>query len=88
MSAAMVFEDCDWEADAREALERIAKEGKPFDAYTLTEKAELRDPPNKNMWGALFRIASKDGVIKRIGFHESRRPGRRSGVCRVWQVAR
>jgi hypothetical protein len=83
----MVFEDLDWSADAREALEQVAKLGKPFDAFDLTEKAELRDPPHPNMWGTLFREASKDGVIRRVGFHESRRPGRRAGVCRVWQVA-
>lgn len=87
MTQAIVFEDLDWSADAREALEKVASEGKPFDAYTLTEKAELRDPPHPNMWGTLFREASKDGVISRVGFHESRRPGRRAGVCRVWQAA-
>lgn len=86
MSQSMVLEDLHWEADAREALERIAKQGSDFDAFSLTQ-AELRDPPHPNMWGMLFRQAAADGVIKRIGFRESRRPGRRHGVCRVWRAA-
>jgi len=81
----MVLTDLDWESDAREALERVAKEGKPFTAYDLTVKAELRNPPTSGQWGALFRHAAEDGVIRRVGFVESRRPGRRGGVCRVWR---
>ena len=87
MSQAMVWEDLEWGADARKALEQVAKLGKPFDAYDLTEKAELRNPPHGNMWGPVFRQAAKDGVIRRVGFVESRRPGRRHGVCRVWKAA-
>jgi hypothetical protein len=88
MSQALALEDLDWDSDAREVLERVAAEGKPFDAFTLTERAELRNPPHPNCWGALFRQAATDGIIRTIGFHESRRPGRKHGVCRVWQVAR
>ncbi len=84
MSRAAVLTDLDWEADARDALERVAALGAPFDAYTLTETAELRDPPHPNQWGALFKAAARAGTIRRVGFHESRRPGRNAGVCRVW----
>lgn len=87
MSQAIALVDLDWTGDAMAALVKVAAEGNPFDAYTLTEKAELREPPHPNMWGTLFREASRLGVIRRVGFHESRRPGRRSGVCRVWQAA-
>ena len=84
---AAVLEDCEWESDAREALERVAKEGKPFTAYDLTVKAELRNPSTSGQWGALFRHAAEDGVIRRVGFVESKRPGRRGGVCRTWRAA-
>lgn len=87
MSQAIVLEDLDWSADALDALVKVASEGKPFDAYSLTEKAALREPPHPNCWGILFRQASKDGLIQRVGFHESRRPGRKHGVCRVWRAA-
>ena len=33
MSQAIALEDLDWEADAYEALVKVAAEGKPFDAY-------------------------------------------------------
>jgi hypothetical protein len=87
MTQAIALEDLDWEADAAEALQKVAAEGKPFDAYALTEKAELRDPPHPNMWGPLFRNAYKDGLIRPVGYHQSRRPGRSGGACRVWEVA-
>ena len=84
---AAVLDDLDWSADAMDALVKVAAEGKPFDAFTLTEKAELRDPPSPAMWGTLFRQANDAGLIKVVGFHRSRRPGRSGGACRVWQVA-
>jgi hypothetical protein len=84
---AAVLDDLDWSADAHEALLKVAAEGKPFDAYTLTEKAELRDPPHPNMWGKLFRQANDAGLITPVGYHRSRRPGRAGGACRVWQGA-
>lgn len=87
MTQTMIWEDLEWSTDAREALERVARLGKPFDAFDLTVKADLREPPNANMWGTVFRQASKDGVIRRVGFHESRRPGRKAGICRVWAAA-
>lgn len=86
MTQAMVLEDLDWEQDAREALERVAASGRPFTAYDLTE-ADLRAPQHPNQWGALFRQAATDGVIRRVGFVESRRPGRKHGLCRVWRAA-
>ena len=84
---AMALEDCHWESDARAALEQVAKQGHPFTAFDLTEKAELRNPPHSGQWGALFKQAATDGVIRRVGFVESRRPGRRSGICRLWRQA-
>jgi len=87
MTQAMVLSDLDWSADAMDALQKVAAEGRPFDAYTLTERAELREPPHPNQWGKLFREASDAGLIKVVGFHRSRRPGRSGGACRVWQVA-
>ena len=84
---AMVLEDCHWDADARAALETVASLGRPFDAYDLTQKAELREPPSSAMWGALFRQASADGVIRWVGAHKSRRPQRRGSLVSVWKVA-
>lgn len=87
MSQAIALTDLDWSADAHDALVKVAAEGKPFDAYTLTEKAELRDPPSPAQWGKLFREACDAGLITPVGYHRSRRPGRAGGACRVWERA-
>lgn len=86
MTQAMVLDDLDWSADAMDALVKVAAEGKPFDAFSLTEKAELRDPPHPAMWGALFRQAHEAFLIRPVGYHQSRRPGRAGGACRVWKA--
>jgi hypothetical protein len=87
MTQAIALEDLDWEADARAALEKVARMGHPFDAYDLTQRADLREPPNSSMWGALFREASKDGVIRWVGARKSRRPQRRGSLVSVWRAA-
>lgn len=84
---AAVLDDLDWSADAHDALLQVAAEGRPFDAYDLTERAELRDPPSSAMWGKLFRDANDAGLIRAVGYHRSRRPGRSGGACRVWAAA-
>jgi hypothetical protein len=83
----MVLSDLDWSADAMDALVKVAAEGKPFDAYSLTERAELREPPSPAMWGKLFREAHDAGLIRAVGYHRSRRPGRAGGACRIWERA-
>lgn len=87
MTQAMVLADLDWSADAMDALQAVASLGKPFDAFTLTEVAELRDPPSPNMWGTVFRQANDAGLIRAVGYHRSRRPGRSGGACMVWERA-
>jgi len=87
MTQAFVLTDLDWEADARAALLKVAAEGKPFDAFDLTQRADLREPPNSSMWGALFREAAKDGVIRWVGARKSRRPQRRGSLVSVWRAA-
>ena len=75
--------DAWWYDAARRALEWLAESGKPFDAYDLTELG-VPDPDHPSRWGALFRVASSDGVIVPVGYRESKRPSRSGGVCRVW----
>lgn len=44
-------------------------------------------PPHRNAWGALFRKASKLGLIKRVGYRKSQRPASHSRVVAVWRKA-
>lgn len=73
----------DWTSQALEALEAAALAGKPFDAYTLT-KHGLDTPAHPSMWGQLFKEAARAKIIRKVGYHESSRPGRARGVCAVW----
>lgn len=73
-----------WWSSAMLALEWLAQQGEPFDAYDLTELGVM-DPDHPNRWGALFRAAHTAGAIIPVGFRESRRPSRAGGVCRVWR---
>ena len=82
---AAVLEDTTWKADAMAVLKEVARTGDDFDAYTLETNHGVRRPPHPNMWGDLFRTAYRRDIITPIGFHQSERPGRAGGVCRVWR---
>lgn len=88
MTQAIALEDLDWNADAMDALQRVAAEGQPFTAYSLTQ-AGLREPPNANMWGQLFREAKRLHIIKPTwpAYVPSPRPTRKGGVCAQWKAA-
>ena len=85
MSQPIALEDVAWPGDALDVLVKVAAEKPTFDAYDLTE-AGLREPPNKNQWGGLFLNAYREGLITPVGFHQSRRPARAGGVCRIWRA--
>jgi hypothetical protein len=68
------------------AIEAAALTGQPFDAFTLTQ-AGLEAPPSPSMWGSLFREAARNKIIRLAGIHESERPSRSRGLCRVWMGA-
>ncbi|ALV44698.1 hypothetical protein MB46_03405 [Arthrobacter alpinus] len=84
MSRPAILEDLTWGDDAMDALEAQAATGKPFDAYQMQQRQGLRDPDQPNQWGPLFREGSRRGIIQAVGYHESQRPGRSGGACRVW----
>jgi hypothetical protein len=73
----------DWTTQALAAIEAAALAGEPIDAYTLTVRG-LPDPGHPSMWGQLFKEAAKAKIIRKVGYHESSRPGRSRGVCAVW----
>lgn len=86
MTRAAVLEDPsapDWTTQALAAIEAAALAGTPFDAHSLTV-AGLPNPPHSSMWGSLFRKAAQAKIIRKVGVHESERPSRARGLCRVW----
>ena len=87
MTAPAVLEDHDpnWKGDALQLLAQVAEKGIDFDAYDLEAIHGLRPPPHPNQWGSLFNSAYRAQIITPVGFHQSQRPGRSGGVCRVWR---
>ena len=83
--AVLENEDPSWRGDALQLLAKVAESGVDFDAYDLEHKYGLRPPRHPNQWGALLQTAYKAEIITPIGYHQSERPGRSRGVCRVWR---
>ncbi|MGC0271721.1 hypothetical protein ACO0LV_01840 [Pseudactinotalea sp. Z1739] len=76
--------DDDWWKDTAErALHHLATLGRPFTAWHLTDLG-VTDPRHPNQWGALFHWAHRQGIIRPIGYEQSRRTTRSGGACRVW----
>ncbi|MGV0109799.1 hypothetical protein [Arthrobacter sp. CP30] len=73
-----------WKTVAMRALEAEAASGLTFDSYTLEAVRGVPEADHPNRWGGLFHAAAKRGVIRKVGYHQSLRPGRSGGVCAVW----
>jgi hypothetical protein len=76
-----------WWSSAMRALKWLAADGQPFECYDIS-KLGVPDPnpgDTANRWGALFSAAAKANIIEAIGYTQSKRPSRSSGLCRVWR---
>lgn len=75
-------DNTDWWQAGLATVQKLAKTGKPFDAYDVAQV--IGEPYHPNHWGALFQAAKKHGLIEPHDFHQSTRPSRSGGVCRRW----
>lgn len=73
-----------WRDRAMAALKKEAESGNRFEAYTLEVLHDVPPADNPNAWGGLFYAAARAGLIRKVGYHPSMRPGRSGGVCAVW----
>ncbi|WP_394253677.1 hypothetical protein [Arthrobacter pityocampae] len=83
MSTPAILEGKPWQQQGLALIAQLADEGKPFDAYSLSQRG-LEKPAHPNHWGALFRVAHSHGLIEVCAIHTSARPERAKGLCRVW----
>lgn len=75
----------DWRSRAWSAVEQMAREGLPFQAYDVVTRFGLDEPDNPaKQWGALLNAMRMAKVIVPAGGEPSRRPGARGSMCRVW----
>lgn len=84
LNNAITGRDDFWWDGAMRAVVWLARCPGEFDAFDVTELG-VPEPDHPARWGALFRAAATAGVIEPAGFHQSRRPSRAGGVCRVWR---
>ena len=77
-----------WHADgALRAIEHLAALGRSFDAFDVATLMGS-EPDHPNHWGSVFAKAKALGLIRKVGYAPSRRPGRVGGVCAVWASGR
>jgi len=77
-----------WHSCAMSALRTEAASGRVFGADTLSEVYHLHDPDHPARWGALFRSAVAEGIIRHVDYRPSRRPSRQGGVIATWRGVR
>ena len=75
--------DPTWESVALSAIGTLAQQGRPFTAWDVATLIH-HEPDHPNRWGSVLAKAKAIGLIRRIGYTQSRRPGRDRGVCAVW----
>jgi len=80
------YENADWwwHDCAMRALTWLADLQQPFSAFDLTELG-VPEPDDHHRWGALFRAAATQNLIRCVGYAPSRRPTAGGSICRVWQ---
>lgn len=80
--------DADWTSCALTAIRHLASSnGKPFTAADVSVLMG-REPEHPSYWGSVFALAKHEGLIRRIGYAPSARPGRKGGVCALWSSLR
>ncbi len=76
----------DWADVAFEEIERLAERGVIFTADDLV--LAVGAPDNPKVIGAVFRTASRRGLIEAVGFERSRRIQRHGGWSMRWTGTR
>jgi hypothetical protein len=82
----IAVDDRSWKAKAMSELVRLARSGKEFTADDVTSVTGF--PDERNDVGALFRDASRDGLIHRVGSATGSNPQRHGGHQAVWKGGR
>jgi hypothetical protein len=74
-----------WSSRAEMAVRTMARMQVDFQAFDLVEAFGLGEPSDQHQWGALFTRLRKAGVIKPVGYAQSKRPTVAGSACRVWR---
>lgn len=78
-----------WVAIVRPMFEIAAASGRRFTSFEVADEHNLPDPPKpKSQWGTFIRALAHDGLIERVGYDDSARPGGRHSGVKVWRGCR
>lgn len=72
----------EWRAQALLTIRRLADSRIVFTAEDV--RLCVGDPPRQNAMGAAFQVASKQGLIRRVGYGAARRPSRHAATFAQW----
>lgn len=76
----------EWISQARYIMAMLCAVGADFTAESVRERMEY-DPPEKNLWGAVFKAAAREGWIRRVGYTTALRPDAHGRVLSIWRAA-
>ena len=80
-------EDGAWKSDTDAVIVFLASMGEPFTAEDV--RASVGDPPHHpNAMGARFLKATRDGIIKRVGYVRPRRSSSHASIIGQYTGAR
>ena len=82
MTQAMALADETWSSDAQDWLTAWAWSGMRFTSDDM--RRAFRPAPHPNMVGKAFQTASRNSLIRAVGYTESSTPSRNRAVIRVW----
>lgn len=79
----------EWRELARESVEWLAAQGRPFTSDDLTALCGLPHPDagsnRNNAVGAVFSGAARRGLIRRVGMRKAGRASSHARVLTVWE---
>jgi len=75
-----------WRRTCDAGIRELARRGRPFEAFDLTELG-VPEPEHSSRWGARLHHAARQGIIVAVGAGPSRRPTVRGSLVRYWRGA-
>lgn len=86
VDAASVAAHRTWRPKAEEALDELIRAGAPFTADDLRARVD-EEPHHPNAIGGLFIGASSRGLIRKLGYRQSKTKSRQAGSLALWIAA-
>jgi hypothetical protein len=80
-----VSDDKWWRSSCQQAITAMASTGREFQAFDLVEQFGLGEPSSTALWGSVFRLMHLAGVIRPVGYAQSKRPTVAGSACRTWR---